>query len=75
MEYEGDGDTYSSCALENDPQRIDKGIAGLGNQRTSRDHPDYSIAKIGQNTKKSYGDLRRLTVTQTPVKHHKDQSY
>ena len=32
----------------------------------SGDHPNYSIVKIGQNTKKSPGDLRRL-VTQTPM--------
>ena len=45
---------------------------GLGNKRTSGDHPNYSIVEIGQNTKKSPGDLRRLTVaqTQTPVKSH-----
>ena len=32
------------------------------------DHPNYSIIENGQNTEKSPGDLRRLTVTQTPVK-------
>ena len=31
-----------------------------------RDHPDYSITKIGHNTEKSPGDLRRLAVTQKP---------
>ena len=29
-----------------------------------------SIAKNGQNPETSPGDLRRLTVTQTPVKNH-----
>ena len=38
---------------------------GFGNKRKSGDHPNYSIIKIGQNTEKSPGDLRRLTVTQT----------
>ena len=33
----------------------------------SRDHPNYSIVEIGQNTKKSLRDSRRL-VTRTPVK-------
>ena len=33
-----------------------------------RDHPDYRIVKIGQNTEISHGDLRRLVVTQTSVK-------
>ena len=32
------------------------------------DHPNNSIIENGQNTKKSPGDLRRLAVTQTPVK-------
>ena len=30
--------------------------------------PNYSIAKIGPNTEKSPGEMRRLTVTQNPVK-------
>ena len=37
-------------------------------KRTSRDHPNYSIIKIGQISEKSPGDLRRHTVIQTPVK-------
>ena len=35
------------------------------NWRTSREHPDYSIATIAQNTGKSPRDLRRLSITQT----------
>ena len=31
----------------------------------SGDHPNYSLIENGQNTEKSPGDLRRLTVTQT----------
>ena len=31
---------------------------------------NYSIVKIGQNTEKSPGDLRRLVVSQTPMKNH-----
>ena len=34
------------------------------------DHPNYYIIKNDQNTEKSHGDLRRLAVTQTPVKNH-----
>ena len=37
---------------------------GFVNKRTSGDHPNYSIVKIDLNTKKSPGDLRRLTVNQ-----------
>ena len=33
-----------------------------------RDYPNDSIAENGQNPETSPGDLRRLTVTQTPVK-------
>ena len=39
-------------------------------EQTSGDHPDYSIIKISQNTEKSPLDLKRLAVTQTPVKDH-----
>ena len=49
-------------------QRIIKGTGGLGIKRTSGDHPNY-ITENGQNTEKSPGDLRRLAVTQTPVKY------
>ena len=47
---------------------IGKGTERLRNQRTIRDHPDYNIINIGQNTEKSPGDLRRLAVSQTPMK-------
>ena len=40
------------------------------NQKTSLDHPNYSIPDVGLNTEKSPGDLRRLAVTQTAVKGH-----
>ena len=43
---------------------------GLGSWQTGRDYPNDSIAKNGQNTETSPGDLRRLAVTQTPVKNH-----
>ena len=36
----------------------------------SGDPPNYSIIEKGQNTEKSPGKLRRLAVTQTPVKDH-----
>ena len=52
----------------NNPHRIDQGARRLRNQ--SRDHLDYNIINIGQNTEKSPGDLRRLAVTQTLVRTH-----
>ena len=48
---------------------VTKGLVqGLGNKRTCGDHPNNSIIKIGKNTKKSPGDLRRLAITQTPLR-------
>ena len=49
---------------------VTKGPGGLGSWRTGRDYPNDSIAEDGQNTETSPGDLRRLVVTQTPVKNH-----
>ena len=46
------------------------GTERLRIQRTSGDHPNYGIIKIGQNTEKIHRDLRRLAVTQTSVKNH-----
>ena len=70
MEHESDGNTnchwYARCGHE----KIGTGTGRLRNKRTSGDHPNYSIVEIGQNTKKSPGDLRRLAVTQTPVENH-----
>ena len=51
---EHEGDRYTNC----------------GNKKTSRGHPDSSINKIGQNTKKIPGSLRRHDVTQTPARNH-----
>ena len=64
------GDTnYSLCAF-NGPQRIGKRIETVGNRRKNRDHSDYSIVEIGQNTEKSPGDLRRRSVAQILMKGH-----
>ena len=67
MEHEDDSDTNCGRCTWDDLQRISKGNGGLRNKRTSRVHPDYSIIKIGQNTEKSPGDLRKLSVSQTPA--------
>ena len=73
MEHEGDGDTnYGWCTWDN-PQRIDEETRRLRNQRTSRDHPNYSIIKIDQNTEKGLVELRRLAVTQAPVYNHQQK--
>ena len=70
MEHEGDSDTNCCLCSWDNPQRIDEGTGRLGNTRISRDHPDYNLFMIKQNTGKSPGDLRRLVVTQTPVEDH-----
>ena len=62
-EHEGGGDTNCDLFARYNPQRIDKRTRRPGNKRTSIYHPNYSITKIDQNTKKSPGDLRRLAVT------------
>ena len=57
-------------ALSKVIKRLIQGLEDLEKNWTSRDHPIYSIIEIGQNTKKRLGDLRRLGVTQTPLKDH-----
>ena len=70
MEHEGNNDTNRDWCFWYSHQKIIKGTGELGNKRTSRDHPNYYIMENGQDTEKSPGDLRRLVVTQIPVKGH-----
>ena len=70
MELESDGYTNCNWCSCYSHRRVGKRARGLGNKRTSGDNPNYSMAKIGQNTEKSPGDLRRLVDTQTQVKDH-----
>ena len=58
MEYEADGNTNCKWCTWNNPKTIGKGTGRLRNKRTSGDHRDYKIIKIGQNTEKSPGNLR-----------------
>ena len=44
-------------------QRIGKGIGKLGNKKTSWDHPDYGIIKIGEDTGKRLGGVRKVALT------------
>ena len=73
MKHEGNDDTNSIWWTQNNRQRLGKCTGRFWIQRASRDHPDYSIVKIGQNTEKSPGDLIRLSITQTPVKGHQQE--
>ena len=67
MEHEVGRDTSCNSCARNNLKRLSKGTGRFRNHRTNRDHPNNSI-KNGQNTEKSPGDLRRLAITQTPVK-------
>ena len=53
MERENDCDTNCNRYARKNPQRLGKRTGRLGNKRTSGDHPDISIIKIGLNTEKS----------------------
>ena len=63
VKHEGDGDINCNWCAWNGPQKPGKGIERDGNSRTNRDHLNYSIVEIGQNTENTPGDLRRLVVT------------
>ena len=70
MEHESDDCTNCDWCFWHSNYRIIKGRGGFGSWRPSGDHPNDSIAENAENTEKSPGDLRRLAVTQTPVKDH-----
>ena len=55
MEHKSNGDTNCNWRTMYSQQRIDKRIGALGNKRTSGEHPNDSITKFGQNTKKNSG--------------------
>ena len=65
--HESDVYTNSNWCYWYSHRWIIKGTGKRGNNGTNGDHPNYSIVENGQNTEKSPGDLRRLTVTQTSV--------
>ena len=70
MEHDSDCDTNCNWFTRYIYQRISTETGGLEDKRTSGNHQYDSIIEIGQNTKKSTGDLRRLAVTQIPVVNH-----
>ena len=61
MEHENDDDTNCNWSAQYSQQRT----GGFGNKRTMGELPNFSIVEVGKNIKKSLGDLRRLSVTQT----------
>ena len=70
MEHISDGNTNCNWYDRYSHQGILALTGRLGNKRTGGDHPNESITKIGQNTKKIAGNLR-LAVSQTPVEDHR----
>ena len=56
VKHESDGDINCNWCFWYSHQRIDSGTGGLGNKRTSREHPNYSFVEISQNTEESPGD-------------------
>ena len=50
VEHENSRDINCNWCSWYSHQRIGKGNGGFGNKRVSRDHPNYSIVEIGQNT-------------------------
>ena len=70
IEPKGDDDSNDNWWTRNSPQMFGKGAGSVGNKRMNRDHRNYSIVKICENTEKSPGDLRRLADPQTPFKNH-----
>ena len=65
MEHESDGYTNCNWCVRYSHQRFGRRIGGLGNKKTSG---NYLNDSIGHNTEKSSEGLRRLAVTQTPVR-------
>ena len=70
MEHESDGDASCKWSARYSHQRIRERTGGFGNKKMSGDHPNYSIVEISRNTKRSPGDLRKLSVTQTLVENY-----
>ena len=69
MKYQSDDYTNLIGALDTVTKGLVKGPGDL-EITMGRDHPNYCIIEIYQNTEKSSGDLRRLAVTQISVKDH-----
>ena len=63
MQHEGHGDTNCNCSSWYSHQRTGTRTGGLGNKRTSKDHPKFGVIKIGKDTEKSPGNLRWLEET------------
>ena len=70
MEHERQSETNCNWRTMCCHQRIGTRTGGIRNKRTRWDHLNYSIVEIGQNIRKSPGELRRLAFTHTSEKDH-----
>ena len=70
MEHEGGNYTNCDWCFWYSHQRIIKGTGGFEGRRMGGHHPSYNVIENSQNTEMSPGNLRRLAVTQIPVKDH-----
>ena len=68
VEHNDDSDTNHDWLTLNGPQRLGTRTGRVRNRKTNWGYPDYNIVEINQDTQKSFGDLGRLAITQTPVK-------
>ena len=69
MEGEGDNDTDCNWCTRNNPKELLKGLEDL--EIGGRVKTIHSIFKIGHNTEKSPGHLRKLAVPQIPLRNHR----
>ena len=70
MEHKGDNNNNCDWCFWYSNQSFIIGTGGFEGWKTSGDHPNYSITENGKNTEKCPVNLRRLAVTQIPVKNH-----
>ena len=68
LEYEGNCNINHSWSTQNNPQEPRKGNVGTRKSRKVWDYPDHSTNEISKYTLKNPRELRRLAVTQIPVK-------
>ena len=70
MEHEGDGDISSNWWVQNISPIINKETGRLETKRTCGNNLAYCVIRIGQNTEKSPGDLKRFADTQISLKNY-----
>ena len=68
VEHKKDGYTNCNWCSWYCHQRIGTRTGGLGNNRMSGDHSNYSIIEIGQNTEKSSGLLETCCLSNSSEK-------